>query len=63
MHVSKWGNGCLYRLPAAVVEVLALKEGDEIEITAPIAEFARSRVRPLAQNCWSGCALSVDACL
>lgn len=33
MHVSKWGNSLAIRLPAAVVEVLALKEGDEIEIT------------------------------
>jgi len=33
MHVSKWGNSLAIRLPAAVVEVLELKEGDEIEIT------------------------------
>ena len=33
MHVSKWGNSLAIRLPAAVVEVLGLKEGDEIEIT------------------------------
>ena len=33
MHVSKWGNSLAIRLPAAVVEILALKEGDEIEIT------------------------------
>ena len=33
MHVSKWGNSLAIRLPAAVVEMLELKEGDEIEIT------------------------------
>jgi antitoxin MazE len=32
MQVSKWGNSLAVRLPAAVVEVLGLKEGDEIEI-------------------------------
>jgi antitoxin MazE len=32
MQVSKWGNSLAIRLPAAVVETLALKEGDEIEI-------------------------------
>jgi antitoxin MazE len=33
MQVSKWGNSLAVRLPAAVVEALGLKEGDEIEIT------------------------------
>ncbi|MGH9581788.1 MAG: AbrB/MazE/SpoVT family DNA-binding domain-containing protein [Bryobacteraceae bacterium] len=33
MQVSKWGNSLAVRLPAAVVEALELKEGDEIEIT------------------------------
>jgi antitoxin MazE len=33
MRVSKWGNGLAVRLPAAVVEALDLKDGDEIEIT------------------------------
>jgi antitoxin MazE len=32
MQVSKWGNSLAVRLPAAVVEALRLKEGDEIEI-------------------------------
>jgi len=34
MRVSKWGNSLAVRLPAAVVESLELKEGDEIELTA-----------------------------
>jgi antitoxin MazE len=33
MQVSKWGNSLAVRLPAAVVEALKLKEGDDIEIT------------------------------
>ena len=32
MQVGKWGNSLAVRLPAAIVEVLDLKEGDEIEI-------------------------------
>jgi antitoxin MazE len=32
MQVAKWGNSLAVRLPAAVVEVLELKEGDQIEI-------------------------------
>jgi len=33
MQVSKWGNSLAIRLPAAVVEALDLKEGDDIQIT------------------------------
>lgn len=32
MKVAKWGNSLAVRLPAAVVEVLQLKDGDELEI-------------------------------
>lgn len=32
MNVAKWGNSLAVRLPAAVVEALELKEGDEIDI-------------------------------
>ncbi len=32
MQVSKWGNSLAIRLPAAVVEALKLKEGDDIEV-------------------------------
>ena len=32
MQVAKWGNSLAVRLPAAVVEALELREGDEIEI-------------------------------
>ena len=32
MKVAKWGNSLAVRLPAAVVEALELKEGDQIEV-------------------------------
>lgn len=32
MRVSKWGNSLAIRLPSAVVDVLELKEGDEIDV-------------------------------
>ena len=32
MQVSKWGNSLAVRLPAAVVDALGLKDGDDIEI-------------------------------
>jgi antitoxin MazE len=38
MQVSKWGNSLAIRLPAAVVEVLGLREGDQVEV-----EVANSR--------------------
>jgi antitoxin MazE len=32
MRVAKWGNSLAIRLPASIVELLKLKEGDEIDI-------------------------------
>lgn len=32
MRVAKWGNSLAVRLPSAVVDALALKEGDEVEL-------------------------------
>ncbi|MSP49455.1 MAG: AbrB/MazE/SpoVT family DNA-binding domain-containing protein [Alphaproteobacteria bacterium] len=44
MQVAKWGNSLAVRLPAAVVEVLKLREGDEIEIhVADARDFAIAR--------------------
>lgn len=44
MQVAKWGNSLAVRLPAAVVEALGLKDGDEIEIhVADEREFAVAR--------------------
>lgn len=44
MRVAKWGNSLALRLPAAVVEALELKEGDDIEVRVLDAhELAVSR--------------------
>ena len=44
MYVARWGNSLAVRLPASVVEALALKEGDEIEIrVSDIRQFDVSR--------------------
>ncbi len=46
MRVAKWGNSLAVRLPAAVVEALNLKDGDEIEIrVAGGSKFDISRDR------------------
>jgi antitoxin MazE len=45
MQVSKWGNSLAVRLPTAVVDALALKEGDQIEI-----RMARDRVFEVARD-------------
>ena len=42
MQVSKWGNSLAIRLPAAVVDVLGLKEGDDIQVT--VADVGRLEV-------------------
>jgi antitoxin MazE len=43
MQISKWGNSLAVRLPAAVIEALALKEGDDIEIV--VADERRFEIR------------------
>jgi antitoxin MazE len=51
MQIAKWGNSLAVRLPAAVVDALNLKEGDQIEIrVAGRREFevARDRSRERA---------------
>ena len=51
MQVAKWGNSLAVRLPAAVVEALELKEGDQIEIRisgARTFEVRRDRSRQQA---------------
>jgi antitoxin MazE len=32
MQVARWGNSLAIRIPSAVSEALALKEGDDVEI-------------------------------
>jgi antitoxin MazE len=44
MQVAKWGNSLAVRLPAALVEALDLREGDEIDINiADAREFLVAR--------------------
>ena len=43
LQIAKWGNSLAVRLPAAVVEALELKEGDQIEIR--IADVRTFEVR------------------
>lgn len=50
MQVSKWGNSLAVRLPAAVVEALALKEGDDIEVVVADARTFAIRRRPGARE-------------
>ncbi|RDJ22919.1 AbrB/MazE/SpoVT family DNA-binding domain-containing protein [Bosea caraganae] len=52
MQVTRWGNSLAIRLPAAVVEALSLKEGDDIEVRVVgerVFDIARdqSRLRAL----------------
>lgn len=48
MQVAKWGNSLAVRLPAAVVEALTLKEGDEIEIQVAGTRTFEVKKRPEA---------------
>jgi antitoxin MazE len=45
VQVSRWGNSLAVRLPAAVVEELGLKPGDEIEIEIGVEAGRRFMVR------------------
>ena len=46
MQVSKWGNSLAIRLPASVVEVLELREGDEIEVVIADERVFQIRKKP-----------------
>ena len=50
MQVAKWGNSLAVRLPAAVVDALALKEGDDIEIQIAGARTFEVSKRPEARE-------------
>jgi antitoxin MazE len=32
MQIAKWGNSLAVRIPAAVVEAMSLREGDNVEV-------------------------------
>ncbi|PWC14580.1 AbrB/MazE/SpoVT family DNA-binding domain-containing protein [Brenneria corticis] len=46
MQVSKWGNSLAIRLPAALVEALELREGDDIEIVVDDPRTFAVRKKP-----------------
>lgn len=46
MQVAKWGNSLAVRLPAAIVEVLGLKEGDDLEIDVVGSRALEVRKKP-----------------
>ena len=46
MQVSKWGNSLAIRLPAAVVEALKLREGDDIEVLVADERIFQVRKKP-----------------
>ncbi len=50
MQVAKWGNSLAVRLPAAVVEALEIKEGDDIEIEVADARRFGIRKKPGARE-------------
>jgi antitoxin MazE len=46
MLVSKWGNSLAVRLPASVVEVLEIREGDDIEVVVAEERVFQVRKKP-----------------
>jgi len=50
MQVAKWGNSLAVRLPAAVVEALELKEGDDIEIVVATERAFEIKKKPAASE-------------
>ncbi|ROZ79575.1 AbrB/MazE/SpoVT family DNA-binding domain-containing protein [Ramlibacter sp. WS9] len=46
MQVSKWGNSLAIRLPAAVVDVLQLQEGDDVEVVVAGERSFQVRKKP-----------------
>ncbi|HEY1364528.1 MAG TPA: AbrB/MazE/SpoVT family DNA-binding domain-containing protein [Xanthobacteraceae bacterium] len=50
MKVAKWGNSLAVRIPAAVVETLKLREGDEIEIRVAAARELTMARKPGRQE-------------
>lgn len=46
MQVSKWGNSLAIRIPASVVKVLDLHEGDDIEVEVADERIFQIRKKP-----------------
>ena len=52
MKIAKWGNSLAVRLPAAVVEAMNLKEGDEVRVTATDGALSLQRA-PDTDELWA----------
>lgn len=50
MQVAKWGNSLAIRLPAALVEALELREGDEIELRVADRDQIEVNRKPTRQE-------------
>lgn len=50
MQVAKWGNSLAVRLPAALVQALDLKEGEEIDLHAIDARTFEVSKKPGAKE-------------
>ena len=50
MQVAKWDNSLAVRIPAAVVEAMSLKEGDDIEIQVAGKRAFDSSKKPKASE-------------
>lgn len=50
MQVSKWGNSLAIRLPAALVEALDLREGDDVTLHAAGARTLDVEKTPSAKQ-------------
>ena len=62
MQVFKWDNGLALRLPAAVVEALELREGDDVEVVIAGGESSRSGRSRLVGRCLTGFANIAAGC-
>ncbi len=50
MQVAKWGNSLAVRLPASVVKILDLKEGDDVELCAKDSRSFEVQKKPLPEE-------------
>ena len=50
VQVSKWGNSLAIRLPAAVVEALQLRDGDDIQVHVAGARVFEVKKEPGRQE-------------
>jgi antitoxin MazE len=53
-RLSRWGNTLAIGLPVAVVQVLNLREGDEIEVVVPMRGSFTSGGNPAPRRSLSG---------